>query len=264
MKIWTLIENTTCRNDLQAEHGFSLYIETGAHKILFDAGQSESFADNAEKMGIDLRLVDLAVLSHGHYDHGGGLLRFMEINKTAPIYINHNAFMDHYNSAGKYNGLDPKLAESGRIILTDDFTVLDKGISLHTCNELQLHSPIQHCGLSVRENGALKADDFRHEQYLLIEEDKKKILISGCSHKGIVNISQWFQPDVLIGGFHLVKLDPEKEGADELRLVADLLMKYPTVYYTGHCTGIAQYEFLHNIMGDQLHYLSTGKMISIL
>ena len=92
MKVVTLMENTTCCDELFCEHGLSLYIETEGHRILFDAGQSAAFADNAEKLGVDLREVDFAVLSHGHYDHGGGLGRFLEIHKTAPVYVSRYAF----------------------------------------------------------------------------------------------------------------------------------------------------------------------------
>ena len=106
MRIVTLIENTSCQASLCCEHGLSLYIETGKHRILFDAGQTGAFADNAEKLGIDLRTVDLAVLSHGHYDHGGGLKRFLEINHTAPVYLSRNAFGAYYNGTQKYIGLD--------------------------------------------------------------------------------------------------------------------------------------------------------------
>ena len=88
MKIWTLMENSACQGDLAAEHGLSLYVETNGKKILFDAGQSAAFADNAEKLGVDLAQVDLVVLSHGHYDHSGGLRRFLEINDHAEIYVN--------------------------------------------------------------------------------------------------------------------------------------------------------------------------------
>ena len=76
MKISVLAENTACDNLFDCEHGLSLYIDTGKNKILFDMGQSNLFEKNAEKLGIDLSEVDIAILSHGHYDHGGGLKRF--------------------------------------------------------------------------------------------------------------------------------------------------------------------------------------------
>ncbi|MCI8845747.1 MAG: MBL fold metallo-hydrolase [Lachnospiraceae bacterium] len=72
MKITALLENKTNREDMLTEHGLSLYIETEKHKILFDMGQSDLFAKNAAALGINLSSVDIAVLSHGHYDHGGG------------------------------------------------------------------------------------------------------------------------------------------------------------------------------------------------
>ena len=81
MKLWTLVENTSCNENLKNEHGLSFYIETQNHKILFDFGQSDIFLENANKMGIDLSKVDIAILSHGHYDHGGGLKTFMKINE---------------------------------------------------------------------------------------------------------------------------------------------------------------------------------------
>ena len=107
MKIVTLLENTASCPGVAPQHGLSLYIETEEWKILFDMGQDDTFAVNAEQLGIDLSKVNLAVLSHGHYDHGGGLAAFLRMNKTAPVYIHTDAFGHYYNGIEKYIGLDP-------------------------------------------------------------------------------------------------------------------------------------------------------------
>lgn len=255
MKIVTLLENTACREDLKAEHGLSLYIETGSHKILFDAGQSDAFADNAFKLGVDLEAVDFAVLSHGHYDHGGGLQRFLEINKTAPVYLSPHAFEGHFNARGKDIGLDPLLQRNDRLIFTDGETRLAPGLTLHRLDV----SPADVSGLTVLENGVQKAEDFRHEQYLLVEEGGKQILFSGCSHKGILQIAEHFRPDILVGGFHFMKIEDEAA----LTQAAETLLQYPTRYYTGHCTGEEQFGCLKIIMGDRLHCLSTGAELEL-
>ena len=252
MKLVTLMENTTACANLRCEHGLSLYLETGDHKILFDAGQSSAFAENAEKLGVDLREVDFAVLSHGHYDHGGGLERFLEINKTAPVYISSHAFEPHYSANG-YIGLDLQLQGREQLRSVAEKTSLKEGITLYQLDVV----PADTAGLEMEEQGQRKPDDFRHEQYLLVEEGGKRILISGCSHKGILQIMEAFRPDILVGGFHFMKITAE----ETLRKAAEKLLEYDTVYYTGHCTGQTQYAYLKSVMGDQLHYIATGTTV---
>ena len=261
MKVWTLMENTACRDDLAAEHGLSLYLETCGLKILFDAGQSGQFADNAEKMGIDLSQVDLAILSHGHYDHSGGLLRFLELNDHAKIYVNQYAFDCCYHGDDRYIGVDPQLQACDRLVLVGETLELAPGLTLCACNEKEKSRPVDSSGLTVLENGIFRPDLFRHEQYLLVEEGDRTILISGCSHKGILNITQWFRPDVLIGGFHFMNLDPAGDGAQRLRDSAEILMTYPTVYYTGHCTGLDQFAYLKQFMGERLQAIAGGSCL---
>lgn len=255
MKIVTLMENTSCREDLCFEHGLSLYLETGSHKILFDAGQSAAFADNAQTLGVDLGNVDFAVLSHGHYDHSGGLGKFLEANENAPVYVSRWAFEPHWESDGRYVGVDLSLQETGRIRYVAEKTVLAEGITLFRLET----APMDTAGLLVEENGVRLPDDFRHEQYLLLEEAGKRILISGCSHKGILNIMEAFRPDILIGGFHFMKITEE----EKLDAAAKKLLAYDTVYYTGHCTGQKQYDYLKTIMGEKLHYISTGTVLEL-
>lgn len=260
MKIWVLTENTACREDIQAEHGLSLYMETGDHKILFDMGQSDAFVRNAQQMGIDLGAVDFAVLSHGHYDHGGGLKHFLEINSRAKVYVSRYAFGEYYNASDTYIGLDRKLQDQERLVPVGDVLSLGTGITLYSCNDREQLVPTDTAGLQKMQDGQLKEEDFLHEQYLLIEENGKRICISGCSHKGILNIVQWLPCEILVGGFHFMKQDPEGK---QVRRAAQLLSRRNTVYYTCHCTGIAQYEVMQKIMGQKLNYLAAGSRLEI-
>lgn len=252
MKITTLLENTSCRDDLFPEHGLSLYLETGEYRILFDMGQTDAFARNAEKLGIDLSQVDLAVLSHGHYDHGGGLETFLQINAKAPVYIHETAFGAHYNGTEKYIGLNPALRESSRLIFTKGVQWIAPGIRLLDCNDLGWKT--ESFGLNRIEGDNLIPDGFSHEQYLEITENGRRILISGCSHKGIGNIAAFFHPDVLVGGFHLNKV----EDTDALRSIARKLLALKSIYYTGHCTGNMQLAVMKEILGNRLQPIATG------
>ncbi|MBQ2729696.1 MAG: MBL fold metallo-hydrolase [Clostridia bacterium] len=258
MKITVLVENTTEVNGIEAEHGLSLFLETDEHKILFDMGQSDLFFTNAKKLGVDLSLADYAVLSHGHYDHGGGLRLFLDVNKKAPVYLRRDALGPYYNGAEKYIGLDTSLAECERLVFTDSEYVIGKGIILYSCNGMERTFDLGSFGLSKKESGKLVSDTFEHEQYLLMEENGKRVLVSGCSHKGIMNIVKWFEPDVLIGGFHFSKIP----AGSALKACAEELNKYKTVYYTCHCTGTEQYRYMKKHM-DNLYYLSAGQTITL-
>ena len=261
MKITALMENTAAAQDIACEHGLSLYIEACGKRILFDMGQSEAFAENAKRLCINLSEVDVAVLSHGHYDHGGGVLRFFEENAHAMLYISELAFAQHYNGTEKYIGLDPRIEKSDRLVRTGSEDVsLAPGLTIRKLDPAARSYPSFGQGLCVRCGEAFVPDDFMHEQYLEIIEGDRRVLISGCSHRGILNIVQAFNPDVLVGGLHFMKLDPR---GDELSRMGERLKETHAVYYTGHCTGLAQYDALKGMMGDRLHYLAAGDSIKL-
>lgn len=264
MRIKVLAENTA-KDGFLCEHGLSLYVETDAGRnILFDMGQSDLFAANAEELSVDLSSVDTAVLSHGHYDHGGGISRFLLDNKTAPVYMSALAFGEHYNASDKYIGLDTALSGKKRIVFTDTDISLGDGISLLQGKARTPSERIDPFGLKIKRNGALQDEDFLHEQYMLIEENGKKILFSGCSHRGLFNILDWFSPDIFIGGFHFTKLDTDTpEGRTRLEDCAKRLLALPCTYYTCHCTGVSQYELLREIMKDRINYISAGAELQI-
>ena len=258
MTITSLLENTTARAGIAAEHGLSLYVETATHRILFDMGQTDLFARNAEALGIDLSRVDLAVLSHGHYDHGGGLAAFLEINQTAPVYLTEAAFLPHYNGTQKYIGLDTSLQDHPRLRVVSGDLSLGIGLTLLTPNGRKRRHSLGSFGLTERVGDTFLPDDFRHEQYLLIEEGGRRVLFSGCSHAGIRDIVAWFSPDVLIGGFHVSRM----ALGEELTALGEALATHGTDYYTCHCTGEAQFAFLRERM-PRLRYLAGGQTICL-
>ena len=258
MRITALLENTSACG-LPVEHGLSLFVEIeNGCRFLFDMGQTDLFSRNALALGIDLNTVDFAVLSHGHYDHGGGLATFLKLNNHAPVYMSRHAFEPHFNGTEKYIGLDPSLQASERIVYVDEEKEIAPGLKLYNRQDAVKVMDSGSCGLNMVQDGKLQPEDFRHEQYLLAEENGKRILFSGCSHRGILNIMHWFQPDVLIGGFHLSKLPLD----EALSSFADRLNTYPTTYYTCHCTGTEQYRFMQARMKN-LHYLSAGENITL-
>lgn len=266
MTITSLLENTAARAGIAAEHGLSLYVETATRRILFDMGQTDLFARNAEALGIDLSRVDLAVLSHGHYDHGGGLAAFLEINQTAPVYLTEAAFLPHYNGTQKYIGLDTSLGDHPRLRVVSGDLSLGDGLTLLTPNGRTRNHSLGAFGLTERVGDVFVPDDFRHEQYLLIEElieeplseAGRKVLISGCSHAGILDIVEWFEPDVLVGGFHVSKM----ALGEELTALGEALAAHGTTYYTCHCTGMEQYAFLQKRM-PRLGYLAGGETVDL-
>ena len=275
MKIITLLENGACDAALGSAHGLSLYIETPKHRILFDMGPDEQFLSNAEKLGVDLREVDLAILSHGHYDHGGGLEAFCKRNPTAKIYLRKGAFGEYValeeDESLRYIGLDPALQKyADRLVFTDESLRLDEELLLFS-DVPDTYGALSASGkLKERQGENLLQDRFLHEQDLLITAEGKTVLVSGCSHRGIVNILRSARAlasgeiDDMIGGFHLFQLEEGDPAADKLiEMIGTALLAGETVYYTGHCTGDYAYEKLNSILGGRLHRVMGGTELEL-
>lgn len=267
-KIVALVENTKLSKELFAKHGLCLYIETPKHKILFDLGPDETFAKNAEKLEIDIKAVDTVIISHGHKDHGGGLKTFMKINSKAKIYIRKTAFEPHYIKLLKIPfsvSLDKSLACNDRFIFADDNHIIDDELLLFSNVKIsEFHSKSNDVLFAKKENSLIK-DNFYHEQNLIITSANNRILISGCSHSGIVNIQKEAERiakdkmSYVIGGFHL--FNPPTKKTENNKLIDDIagaLNKNKSIYYTCHCTGVRVYEQMKETLKNKLLYLSTG------
>ena len=256
MKLICLAENTTQNPELIAQHGLSLYLQVGGKNILFDFGQTgETLLHNAKILGVDLSAVDFALLSHGHYDHGGGLEAFLQINATAKVYLHKKAFEQYYNGTQKYIGLNPALQNHPQLCFVDQDTQIGQGLTLRLPKSQRV-APLRHGELTQKTGEQFLPDDFSHELYLEVEQQGKTILFSGCAHQGIENIVNWFTPHLFVGGMHLSHFSVE-----ELTPVATTLGQYPTHYVTGHCTGVDQREHLKEFC--KITYLSCGKALAI-
>ncbi len=273
MKLTVLSENTSVSDALEYEHGLSVYIETADHHILFDTGAGCIFNRNAEKLGVDLATVDLLVISHGHYDHGGGLRTFLEVNSRAKIYIHKQAFEAHYSKREEGDadiGLDQTLLPNERFVFCGDQTVIDENIEIFSRVKSKRFFPSCNATLLMKHGEDLVLDDFAHEQNLVIQQDGKTMLIAGCAHKGIVNIVDACKdrlgqyPDYVVGGFHLTgQRGNQSETSDVVDAIGEYLASTPSRYFTCHCTGMGNYQRLKRILGEKIQSISTGDRISI-
>jgi len=282
MKITILTENTASPSgtELLHEHGLSVQIEFQGKRVLFDLGASDAFAKNAAALGIDLTRVDAAVLSHHHYDHGGGLARFIKLNKTAPIYLCHPPYGEGYFKAlgliKRYIGLDQSVldANSERFIYAAKNLEILPDVYLIPKIELKYPKPKGNKYLYLKKGSQWKLDDFAHELILVIKDQDGLVVFSGCSHNGIPNIMHTVESNfreepikTVIGGFHLVGLPMFNTMAGSKKTIENVgkeTLKYQVeMVYSGHCTGQKAYQVLKGVMGEKLDQLYTGAVIDL-
>lgn len=272
MRIINLVEDTKGGNCLN-EHGLSFYIETEKHKLLFDSGATDMFIHNADVLGVDLTQADTFILSHGHYDHAGGLTAFAGINPKAVIYLKDTADGDYYHISSqseRYIGIDKRIMNLPQIIRVQGDLEIDGELFLFTDFQEKRYPEWSNRELKQKTGGAYIQDDFSHEQCLVIRQGGRRTLLSGCAHNGILSIlDRYYQlfgayPQTVVSGFHMMKKDDyTQEEADYIRRTAEELLKTKALFYTGHCTGRKAYEMMKEMMGDQLRAFHSGSQLEV-
>ncbi len=277
MEVISLIENTRRldRKDLRKEHGLSLCILSKDQKILFDTGTSGSFRLNAHKLNVDIAGVTLAVISHHHFDHGGGLGTFLEANHQARVYLRDSSteqfYFDIFGLIRRPVGLDETLFQlhPQRFVHVSQFSEIAPDIFVLTKINERHPMPKGNRHLFIGTRPSKKLDDFDHELILVIRQTTGLVVFTGCSHHGILNmldaVLEHF-PDqkikAVFGGFHLIDLPLINNMAGSKADVEELgkaIQKYPNEkIFTGHCTGIQAYRILKGVLGSKLQYFATG------
>ena len=273
MKILNLIENTEGIPGCLFEHGLCFYVETEKHRLLMDLGPSASVLENAVRLGVDLKTVDTVILSHGHDDHGGGILPFAKLNPNAKIYLQESAFGEYYAARDykpdpDYIGLAPEIRALPQVVPVRGSLKIDEELFLFSGLKGKRDLPVSNGNLRKKEGGRLVPDDFVHEQCLVITERNRHVLFSGCAHNGILNILDRFEelfggaPDVGISGFHMMKKSAYTEKEQNVICsTAEKLKEYPTMFYTCHCTGLPAYDMMKEIMGGKIAYVHCGESV---
>jgi 7,8-dihydropterin-6-yl-methyl-4-(beta-D-ribofuranosyl)aminobenzene 5'-phosphate synthase len=276
-KITILCENLVGKLVGSGEHGFSIFIETDQGNYLFDTGNGHSVVPNSLVLNKNLKSIEKIFLSHGHYDHTGGLPEVLKMSGKVDVHAHPHVFLDRI-AVLKENGKESRrfvgipfkkgyLESLGaNFILNTDFREVERGIFL--TGEVPKKTPFEKPDprLFAELDGKTTQDIFLDDQSLILDTDKGLILILGCAHSGMINIINHIVDKTgkgkfyaILGGTHLDFLTPEQleESIKSLKK-----MKIEKIGVS-HCTGMRAAFRLHQEFGDLFFYGCVGSALEV-
>jgi 7,8-dihydropterin-6-yl-methyl-4-(beta-D-ribofuranosyl)aminobenzene 5'-phosphate synthase len=277
MKVTILCENTVGHRVGLGEHGFSALIETDHGDYLFDTGRGESVIKNSLELNKDLRTIKKIFLSHGHYDHTGGLPEVLKMRGNVDVYAHPHVFLDRFHvveengkETRRFIGIPFKRSylESlgANFILSKDFFEVEEGIFL--TGEVPRRTSFEKLDpkLFTEKDGKMVPDAFSDDQSLVLSTERGLLVILGCAHSGVINILTHIINKTgkdkfyaIVGGTHLDFLAPEQleESIKALRKI------HIERIGASHCTGMRGAFRLHQEFGDQFFYGHVGSTLNL-
>ncbi|MFO7983198.1 MAG: MBL fold metallo-hydrolase [Desulfuromonadales bacterium] len=274
-KLTILCENTVSKPIAAvAEHGFSCHIETPTGSYLFDTGQGLGIARNARSLYKDLRNLSAIILSHGHYDHVGGLADVLQQSGPIDVHSHGRIFDERYWSgrqSRRFIGIPhrrPYLESLGaRFRWHRDFTQIAPGIYLTgeipRITSFETGDP---CMVKIEPSGQSVPDSFIDDLAMVIDSPKGLVVLLGCAHAGTINTLEWIAtnlPDrpvhTILGGTHL-----SKAGDDQMEATLDALEKFAFKRLgVSHCTGLPRAAQMQERFKGRFFFAGIGTELEV-
>jgi len=265
LTITQLVENTAVGPGLLGEHGNSFLIEADGYCLLFDTGQGLTLRHNAGQLDVPVKSIESIVLSHGHYDHMGGLTEALDMTGPVDLYLHPEALGSKFNKHGRNIGAPvtdvTKLNSLTRqIIYTSKPTEITTGI--HVTGEIPRKHKIEETGGPFYTDQKMNQHDLLvDDQALYIETYQGVVVLLGCGHSGVINTLEYVQMltggkpvRAVIGGMHLLNATEER-----LAFTADALQRFSIPYLAAnHCTGLDAICNFKNHFPDSVHASNAG------
>jgi 7,8-dihydropterin-6-yl-methyl-4-(beta-D-ribofuranosyl)aminobenzene 5'-phosphate synthase len=240
-----VVENTAGSPGLLAEHGVAFHIDADGRQLLFDTGQGFSLIHNAKRLGLDLTQVDSIILSHGHYDHTGGLVEALSLTGRVKLYLHPQALATKCNRHGKDISA-PIAVESQLVPLVDQLVYTRMPVELFpgafVTGEIPRTNLIEDTGGPFYQDEACsEPDELLDDQALFFDTSEGLVVLLGCGHSGVINTMQYIQQlsdkheiHAVIGGMHLMHATKER-----LSFTGDGLADMRVHHLApNHCTGL--------------------------
>ena len=273
-RITILVENTVgVSKKLIGERGLSILIETPDIKILFDTGAKGNLLLNAIAMGVDLKSINFLVMSHGHYDHSGGMQAFLRFRSAIPVYARPDFFSLHYaNSPEKrYIGVPFRIEELESLGAQFIFTRKPKQIApnIWISGEIPRNTEFERVDnhlICLKDNAEFVPDPLYDDMSLYLSTPEGLVIISGCAHAGLVNTIKHAQKitgikDIygIIGGTHL-----GPASAFQLEATIDFFKSLNLkLLAANHCAGFEVMSKLYNVFSSKFHFAPAATTFSL-